>query len=129
MGIGNSQALILSVVDKLKAENISKDLLPKLHVSGCVNSCGVHEIGEIGYTGKMKRVDNVVKKCFELHVGGKFAIGDSALGDIYGEMIEEEIPNFIYDLYLELAKENIKFADWYKVNKDKFTEIAKKYLV
>lgn len=129
LGIGNSQGLVKSIVAKLKAEGIEKDLLPKVHVSGCQNSCGVHEIGEIGYTGKTKRVNDAPRKCFELHVGGKFAIGNSALGDIYGDMLEDEIPNFLYDLYVELEKEDKVFAVWYAENRDKFTEIANKYLV
>ncbi|MGL5069587.1 MAG: nitrite/sulfite reductase [Sarcina sp.] len=129
MGIGNSQGLLMSIIEHLQAKNIDKDLLPQLHISGCTNSCGVHEIGELGFTGKMKKVDDAVRKCFELHVGGKFAINDSALGDIYGTLLEDEIPNFIYELYLELAKEDITFANWYKANTDKFTEIVNKYLV
>ncbi|MGL4450077.1 MAG: nitrite/sulfite reductase [Sarcina sp.] len=129
MGIGTSQALLTSIVEKLKKENVTKDLLPKLHISGCANSCGVHEIGEIGFTGKMKRVNDAVRKCFELHVGGKFAVNDSVLGDVYSEIVEDDIPDFIFDLYKELEKENITFADWYKNNIDRFKEIASKYLV
>lgn len=129
LGIGNSQGLISSIIDKLKTEGVDKDLLPVIHTSGCANSCGVHEIGQIGFTGKTKRVDNAPRKCFELHVGGKFAVGNTALGDIYGDIIEEEIPNFIYDLYKELEKENQTFEEWYKDNKDEFKILADKYLV
>lgn len=129
MGIGNSQAMLMSIIDKLSNENVEKDLLPIIHISGCANSCGVHEIGEIGFTGKTKRVNDTSRKCFELHVGGKFAIGDTKLGEVYGDILEEEIPNFIYDLYVELEKENIKFNDWYEGNKEEFRNIVSKYLV
>ncbi|WP_195971763.1 nitrite/sulfite reductase [Clostridium thermobutyricum] len=129
LGIGNSQGLVSSIIDKLKAEKIEKDLLPIIHVSGCANSCGVHEIGQIGFTGKTKRVNDAPRKCFELHVGGKFELGNTELGDIYGDMLEEEIPNFIYDLYKVLAKENKAFEAWYKDNNDSFKELANKYLV
>ncbi|MGL4874538.1 MAG: nitrite/sulfite reductase, partial [Clostridium sp.] len=99
------------------------------HVSGCGNSCGVHEIGEIGYTGKTKRVNDAPRKCFELHVGGKFEVENTALGTVYGDMLEEEIPNFIFDLYKELEAVNETFKVWYANNKEKFTEVANKYLV
>ena len=44
-------------------------------------------------------------------------------------MLEEEIPNFIYDLYVALEKENAEFESWYKQNKEEFKNIADKYLV
>lgn len=129
LGIGNSQALVDNIIKKLKAEGIDKDLLPKVHVSGCANSCGVHEIGEIGYTGKTKRVNDAPRKCFELHVGGKFEVENTGLGTVYGDMLEEEIPNFLFDLYKELEKVNETFANWYVSNKETFKEIVSKYLV
>ncbi|MGL4742070.1 MAG: nitrite/sulfite reductase [Sarcina sp.] len=129
LGIGNSQGLLKLVVDHLESKHVDKDLLPILHISGCQNSCGVHEIGELGFTGKTKRVNDKPSKCFELHVGGRFAVGNSALGDVYGDILEEEIPNYVYDLYQELEKTNVVFADWYKNNIEIFTEITKKYLV
>lgn len=129
LGIGNSQGLLMSIIEKLSNENIDKDLLPKIHISGCGNSCGVHEIGQIGFAGKTKRVNDEVRKCFELHIGGDYKIDNSKLGEIYGDMLEEEIPNFIYDLYVALEKENAEFESWYKQNKEEFKNIADKYLV
>lgn len=129
IGIGNSQGMLMSILDKLSNENVNKDLLPKIYISGCANSCGVHEIGELGFTGKSKRVNDAPRKCFELHVGGKFAIGDTKLGEVYGDILEEEIPNFIYDLYVELEKENIEFNNWYEENKEEFKNVVNKYLV
>ena len=127
LGIGNSQGLLMSIIEKLSNENIDKDLLPKIHI--CGNSCGVHEIGQIGFAGKTKRVNDEVRKCFELHIGGDYKIDNSKLGEIYGDMLEEEIPNFIYDLYVALEKENAEFESWYKQNKEEFKNIADKYLV
>ncbi|MGL5416062.1 MAG: nitrite/sulfite reductase [Clostridium sp.] len=129
LGIGNSQGLVEMIIKKLKEEGITKDLLPRVHVSGCGNSCGVHEIGEIGYTGKTKRVNDAPRKCFELHVGGKFEVGNTGLGTIYGDMLEDEIPNFIFDLYKELESVNQTFEKWYVENKEKFAEVVSKYLV
>ncbi|MGG7079342.1 nitrite/sulfite reductase [Clostridium sardiniense] len=129
MGLANSQGLLKSILDKLSNENVEKDLLPVMHISGCTNSCGVHEIGELGFTGKSKRVNDTPRKCFELHVGGKFAIGEAKLGEVYGDILDEEIPNFVYDLYTALEKDNAKFNDWYVENKEEFRNIVNKYLV
>lgn len=129
MGLRNSQGLLKSILDKLSNEKIHKDLLPLVNISGCQNSCGVHEIGSIGFAGKTKRVNDAPRNCFELHVNGSFEVGSARLGEYYGDMLEEEIPNFIYDLYLELEKANLNFESWYCDNTEKFNNIAKKYLV
>ena len=129
IGIGNSQGLLMSIIEKLSNENVDKDLLPKIHISGCSNSCGVHQIGQLGFAGKTKRVNGELRKCFELHLDGDYKIGNSKLGEIYGDMLEDEIPNFIYDLYVELEKENTEFEEWFKQNEEKFKNIADKYLV
>ena len=129
MGIANSQGLLISILDKLSKENVEKDLLPEIHISGCTNSCGVHEIGSIGFAGKSKRVNDAPRKCFELNVNGDFKVGSSRLGDVYGDIVEDEVPNFIYDLYKVLEKEGLKFEDWYKDNKENFKELASKYIV
>lgn len=129
MGIGNSQGLLKEIINKLKENNVTKDLLPRIHISGCQNSCGVHEMGEIGFTGKSKRVTDEVKKCFELHIGGKFKVGETKFGDVYGDVVQEEIPNLIYELYSFLDEKNIIFDDWYRNNTDEFRSIIEKYIV
>ncbi|WP_194191720.1 nitrite/sulfite reductase [Clostridium chrysemydis] len=129
MGLCNSQGLLNNIVNLLKEKDVTKDLLPKVHISGCANSCGVHEIGEIGFTGKSKRVNDEVKKCFELHVGGSFKVGETKLAKVYGDIVEDEIPNYIYDLYKTLEEKNVRFETWYKDNESEFLKITKKYLV
>lgn len=129
MGLRNSQALLKNILDKFAEEKVYKDLLPLVNISGCQNSCGVHEIGSIGFTGKTKRVDDAPRNCFELHVNGSFEVGSTRLGEVYGDILEEEIPNFLYDLYLELEKTNSEFNSWYKDNKEEFKKVVDKYLV
>ncbi|MBP1890025.1 ferredoxin-nitrite reductase [Clostridium moniliforme] len=129
MGLRNSQELLTNILDKLSNENIEKDILPLIHISGCTNSCGVHEIGAIGFSGKSKRVNNELKSCFELQVDGDFEIDNSHIGEIYGDIVETEIPNFIYDLYKVLENKNIEFRNWYKENKEEFKNLVSKYLV
>ena len=129
MGLANSQGLLTSILDKLSSENVDKDLLPMLHISGCQNSCGVHEIGSIGLAGKSKRVNDAPRKCFELNVNGSYEVSDTKLAEIYGDIVDEEVPNFVYDLYKVLEKADLKFEDWYKDNKEQFKAVASKYLV
>ena len=73
--------------------------MPKVFISGCLNSCGVHEIGKIGFTGKKKRVNDEVKEVFSLFIGGSLGESITEFGNCKGEMLSEEIPTFLYELY------------------------------
>lgn len=129
MGLCNSQGALNSIVEYFESKNFKEDILPKVYISGCGNSCGVHEIGKIGFTGKKKRVNEKIEECFELHIGGSYKAGDAKLGNCYGDMISNEIPKFLYELALAIKKANITFNE-FVVNKEKeFETIVNKYLV
>ena len=57
------------------------------------NSCGVHEIGEIGFTGKKKRINDVVEDAYEIHVDGSFVEGEARLGKCYGDISKKRYSN------------------------------------
>ncbi|MGL5243985.1 MAG: nitrite/sulfite reductase, partial [Sarcina sp.] len=79
IGIANSQCALHSFIELAKQKVLKEDALPTIHFSGCSNSCGVHEVGKIGFAGKIKRVNNETKHVFELHVGGNYAVGNTKL--------------------------------------------------
>lgn len=47
-----------------------QDVLPPVYISGCGNSCGVHQIGAIGLVGKKAKVDGTLKGVFEVFMNG-----------------------------------------------------------
>ena len=63
IGLCNSQGTLNSIIEYFKEKNFNKDILPRVYISGCGNSCAVHEIGGIGFTGKKKRVNDKVEEC------------------------------------------------------------------
>lgn len=129
MGLLESQTYLHSFVKELKEAKLREGALPRVYFSGCQNSCGVHEIGEIGFTGKMKRVNDVARKVFELHFGGAFGIGKTKLGDHIADIPQEEISNLLLELGKEVQNTNLNFKEWVDSNKDKFDEIINKYAV
>ena len=127
MGIAESQEALKETLNYVK-ENVSKlDLLPRLYFSGCGNSCGVHQIGEIGLTGKKKRVNDVVEEAYELHANGSFVEGKARLGEVYGDILRRDIPKFICELANILNNSNIKFEDYIISNKEDFKALVSKY--
>ena len=127
IGIGNSQGLLFDIMDYFKEKDYSSDLMPRVHISGCTNSCGVHEIGKIGFTGKKKRVDDAVKDVFGLFINGDFTVENVRLGEFKGDMLPERIPEFLYELAMKLEEGNIKFEDYIK--EDEFMNLVNKYSV
>ena len=71
-----------------------------LNISGCMNACGHHHVGNIGILG----VDKKGEEFYQVSIGGS-SYSDAALGKILGpSFAQNEIPeiiNKLLDLYLE----------------------------
>ena len=84
-----------------------------INVSGCMNACGHHHVGNIGILG----VDKRGKEFFQLTLGGSSG-RDASLGDRLGPgLAQQDVPGAIeaiVDRYLELREEGEKFLDTYR---------------
>jgi ferredoxin-nitrite reductase len=127
VGILESQKALNDILNYFKEKGYSKDVLPRVHISGCGNSCAVHEVAGIGFTGKRKRVADTVEDVFELHINGSFETGNARLGKIYGDMLAREIPEFLYELALIIENKNTNFYDFVKNNEDELIAVVEKY--
>ncbi|MEG2018124.1 MAG: nitrite/sulfite reductase [Clostridium sp.] len=127
MGIGNSQETLNEMLKFVK-ENANKlELLPRVYISGCGNSCAVHEIGQIGFTGKKKRVDDLVQDAYELHVNGSFSAEDSRLGNSYGDILKKDIPMFIYNISTKLEEKSMDFVTYLEKYEADFKELFNEF--
>lgn len=129
MGVLESQTELNKIINYFKEKNFKKDVLPSIHISGCPNSCGAHEIAGIGLVGKKKRVDGELLDIFELHLGGHFNIPGTSLAKVYGDIPTNKIPELLYKFALEVDKSNLDFSTWLKNNEDLAKEIISKYAV
>ncbi len=84
-----------------------------VNISGCMNACGHHHVGNIGILG----VDKRGKEFFQLTLGGS-SDENSSLGDRLGPGLpQEEVPaaiEAIVDRYLELRDSGERFLDTYR---------------
>ncbi len=84
-----------------------------INVSGCMNACGHHHVGNIGILG----VDKRGKEFFQLTLGGS-SDQNASLGDRLGPgLAQEDVPDAIeaiVDRYLELREEGERFLDTYR---------------
>ncbi|WP_139852919.1 nitrite/sulfite reductase [Acinetobacter pullicarnis] len=84
-----------------------------LNISGCMNACGHHHVGNIGILG----VDKKGAEFYQVSLGGN-ADHDASLGDILGPSFAAEvIPDVIEEVlntYLDLRQDSEEFIDTYR---------------
>jgi sulfite reductase (NADPH) hemoprotein beta-component len=84
-----------------------------LNISGCMNACGHHHVGNIGILG----VDKRGEEYFQLTLGGSSDEG-AALGDRLGRALAQaEVPGAVEAIvatYLELREPTERFLDTYR---------------
>ena len=83
-----------------------------INISGCMNACGHHHVGNIGILG----VDKKGQEFFQVSIGGS-AYTDAALAKIIGPSFAEQlIPDVIQkivDLYVEKREDGEQFIETY----------------
>ena len=84
-----------------------------LNISGCMNACGHHHVGNIGILG----VDKKGAEFYQITLGGN-ADHDASIGDILGpSFAAEKVPDVVEEIlntYLDLREEGEEFIDTYR---------------
>ena len=84
-----------------------------INISGCMNACGHHHVGNIGILG----VDKRGKEFFQLTLGGS-SDENASLGDRLGRALpQQEVPaavEAIVEAYLAMRKDGERFLDTYR---------------
>ena len=129
IGQCNSQQLLRSIIEYFEEKYFDKDVLPRIYISGCVNSCGIHQVGGIGFTGRRKRINGENVECFNLYIGGSFEVNRTKIGKSYGDIPSSKIPEFLYEVALAVNKEGVEFNSYIENYSEDFEEILNKYTV
>lgn len=129
IGIQSSQNLLDQILCYFKEKNYRKDTLPSLHISGCVNSCARHQVCELGFQGKKKRVNDQMNDAYTLFIGGATGLDHAGLSKEYGDILAENIPAFLYELALLLEAQNMNLLDYIHTFDKEFTGLLNKFLV
>ncbi len=84
-----------------------------VNISGCMNACGHHHVGNVGILG----VDKHGTEFFQLTLGGSSDEGAS-LGDRLGRALpQEKVPaaiEAIVDTYMDIREDDERFLDTYR---------------
>jgi sulfite reductase (NADPH) hemoprotein beta-component len=123
--LANAKSLPVSEAIQRKFDDLDYlyDLGPiDLNISGCMNACGHHHIGQIGILG----VDKKGQEFYQVSLGGN-QDKDTSLGKILGPSFSaNEIPDVVatvLDTYVSLRTEEETFLDTYRrIGIDPFKE-------
>jgi len=127
-GIGLSQSLLNTCIERVRKENFADGVLPAIHISGCPSSCSAHQTALIGLRGGKKPSEDGPKNAFAVYENGCEREGEERFGKELGVMYEEDIPEFFAELGHAVAKENLTYTEFCGKYPERVEEIAKKYV-
>lgn len=127
IGLAESQTLLNSILSHFKEKNLNKDLLPKIHISGCGNSCSRHQSAMIGFFGKRKMIDGKISDAYELSIDGSFEKNNTRLGKSICDIDAKKIPLFLEEVYNFIDDKNTTFENF--KDTEEFTQIYSKYSI
>lgn len=128
IGIGESQKLLNNIIAHFEKNNFNYDILPAIHISGCLNSCSRHQTKILGFHCK-KKEKNSGLETYTMHINGKIGNLVTKLATPYGDISSKAIPEFLYELACYLKDKNISFYDLIKDNNVIFNDHFKKYFL
>lgn len=129
IGIADSQGMLEDILKYFKEQSFKCDILPKIRISGCNNSCGTHQMGILGFAGKKKRVNDVVTEAFELYIGGQKGKDNTKLGSFVGDITRDNVPVFLYELAKSVEKSKLTYEEYIIENREQLNNIIDKYLI
>ena len=100
-----------------------KKELPQLRMSGCPNSCSLTFKGDLGFSGRIKKIDEKVNIAYTL-------LSENKNIELAGRAIilERDLPEMIYEMALLKKESKIKdFHEFVNTDHEKINELIKKY--
>ena len=129
LGLCLSQNLLKGIKKEFKdASDDIKYALPRLYISGCPNSCGVHEKGKIGLSGRANRTEDGLVPMYTIFLGGKVGAGGAKMGEVYGDIPAKKVPKYLYKLAELKSKSSYEdFDEFLDNNKENIGKLIKEF--
>lgn len=89
----------------------------KINISGCPNSCGQHHIGDLGFYGRIKNLENRNFPAYQILGGAVIKPGGTKLAQDSGWIHSRDLPNALKDILIayEKVKDNYTtFAQYFE---------------
>jgi len=120
LGINYPRPATTAILHELEGIDFSPDILKdiRIHLSGCPNACANHWIGDLGFFGKVRRVEGVPIPTYNVLGGAKIKTGESQLAEQVGWVHSQDLPRFValvlqkYGEY-KSSRKDIDFYDYW----------------
>ena len=119
LGVTNSTGLAKQLEDFIAGEypELINDPFLKIKISGCMNACGQHMAGQIGFHGSSIKRDTLVIPAMQIVLGGGLdAVGKGFIAEKVIKIPTKRIPGavrLLLDDYQDKAEEGEYFNDYY----------------
>lgn len=113
LGICLPRGLMTAIANRLAEGSLDLGAIGdlKVNASGCPNSCGQHHAADLGFYGKVSRVDGQMMPAYYLVAGAKVTGQGSRLVEKLGEVAAKNIPDLLYDFLAEWESQKEQHPD------------------
>jgi sulfite reductase (ferredoxin) len=77
-----------------------KETLPFIRISGCRNSCALHQLAPIGLEGTKLKKENKTYPAYKVYIGGRIKREGTLIGTHLATIAEKNIVNMFKELYI-----------------------------
>lgn len=131
LGLCLSQNLLKAIAEEFKEQSQEiRGQIPRIFISGCPNSCGQHQRGEIGFAGKAIRKGKGLIPQYTVFFNGRVGGDSPALGIEHGDLPAKKIPEFLVELAKLKNKSGIEdFREFYNTEQDEIYQLIQTYQI
>ena len=133
LGICLPRGVVPRIADRLLNSELDLNRLDdvRIHISGCPNTCGRHHAADLGFFGKVMRVEGEMLPAYYVLAGAQIKDGGTRFAEQLDEVCSKHIPEFVHDLferYLTKADSYSSFNEYVSNGgKEDIHELAKKW--
>ena len=96
LGLCRSRGLASAIADAVKWKVWDREApLPVIRISGCPNACAQHQVADIGFQGRARRVQGRLMPYYDVFAGARLQQGQTELGHRIGSLPAKRIPAFM----------------------------------
>jgi len=128
IGIRDSHGLLMDLIHMERKNHFPDMTLPRVNISGCISSCGAHQVGTMAFRGSQKSIGGKKTEGFLVYADGSHIQGEERFGKELGFMATGDIVLYMEEIGKAVADSGKDFSAWFYEDKESFRAISDKYL-
>ncbi|MGL4344760.1 MAG: nitrite/sulfite reductase [Cellulosilyticaceae bacterium] len=129
IGIVESQELLKSIQAYFEEHIDYQRVLPRIHISGCTNCCGMHLMSAIGFAGKKKKIGEAVCDVVGCYLDGHIGSGESRLGRYFGDAQVQHVPQLLEAMAEAAIQKGETVREWVSGEEEQIKCVMAPYIV